>query len=110
MTNPPDLWLPLRRRSRSSDLALTGATRLWLRQLPPRRRPLGLCQRHPHVANRLAWCWRDDQLIHSVLQDLFEDRRGGRAGFSPVVVRELQRLRDFRLPAGSPALGPPTAS
>ena len=97
----PESWLPQRRRVRRSDVALTGATRLWLRLLPPRRRPLRLCARHPHVANRMAWCWRDDELIASVLQDLFEDRRGGRAGFAPEVVRELQRLRDYRLAGGS---------
>jgi hypothetical protein len=47
------------------------------------------------VANRLAWCWHDVALSDSALADLLEDRRGGRTGFPPCVVRELQRLREF---------------
>lgn len=90
-----DLWRGVRRAPRECDSALTGTTRRWLRQLPPRRRPLRLCERYPRVANRIAWCWHDSELTQLVLQDLLEDRRGGRTGFAPAVVRELQRLREF---------------
>ena len=90
-----EAWVRVRRAQRECDGALTGTTRRWLRQLPPRRRPLHLCERHPRVANRIAWCWSDGELTRSVLQDLLVDRRGGRSGFSPAIVRELQRLRDF---------------
>ena len=98
--DPPDAaaearWAPLRRLPRDCDGALTGTTRLWLRQLPARRRPLRLCTDFPRVANRVAWCWRDVGLSAQMLDDLLEDRRGGRRGFPPAVVRELQRLRDF---------------
>ncbi|HSM23105.1 MAG TPA: hypothetical protein VK876_12960, partial [Rubrivivax sp.] len=47
------------------------------------------------VANRIAWCWNDPDLIRQVLEDLLHDRRGGRRGFAPGIVRELQRLREF---------------
>ena len=34
-------------------------------------------------------------LSSAVLEDLLVDRRNGRQGFAPNIVRELQRLRDF---------------
>ncbi len=87
-------WQRLRRAPRDSDQALNGTARRWLRELPPRRRPLRLCALYPRVANRLAWCWRDPKLAAQALDDLLTDRRGGRRGFPPAVQRELQRLRD----------------
>lgn len=98
--DPPDAlaqrrWQRMRRPPKACDLALTGTTRRWLRELPSRRRPLRLCVLFPRVANRLAWCWHDELLSKAALQDLLEDRRGGRHGFPPCVVRELQRLREF---------------
>ncbi len=88
-------WTQARRSPRECDQALSGTTRRWLRQLPARRRPLRLCEAYPRVANRVAWCWSDPALADSVLQDLLEDRRGGREGFTSAVVRELHRLREF---------------
>ena len=85
----------MRRAARECDRALTGTTRRWLRALPPRRRPLRLCETHPRVANRIAWCWADVGLSEAVLDDLLSHRRIGRQGFAPIIVRELQRLRDF---------------
>lgn len=88
-------WARVRRPERECDHALTGTTRHWLRRLPPRRRPMRLCTLFPRVANRVAWCWHDPALSAQVLEDLLVDRRGGRRGFPPAVVRELQRLREF---------------
>ncbi len=85
----------VRRDPRDCDHALTGTTRRWLRELPPRRRPLRLCEAHPRVANRIAWCWQDAILSDALLDDLLVDRRGGRNGFAPILVRELRRLREF---------------
>jgi len=87
----------LRRPPRDCDQALTGTTRRWLRRLPPRRRPLLLCNRYPRVANRLSWGWDDAPRSAALLEELLEDRRGGRRGFPPGVVRELRRLREFNL-------------
>lgn len=95
-------WAPLRRPERHCDGALSGTTRRWLRELPPRRRPLRLCEAHPRVVNRIAWCWADASLREQVLDDLLVDRRGGRQGFPAPMVRELQRLREFQA-AGSGA-------
>jgi hypothetical protein len=88
-------WAPLRRAPREGDATLTGPARQWLRRLPARRRPLRLCESYPRVANRIAWCWSDPVLAEQALDDLLTDRRGGRAGFPALVVRELQRLRHF---------------
>ena len=88
-------WVHARRTPRACDGALTGTTRRWLRQLPPRRRPVRLCELYPRVANRISWCWRDVELSDAMLQDLLIDRRGGRHGFAPTLVRELHRLREF---------------
>ena len=85
----------LRRPERACDQALTGTTRHWLVRLPARRRPLRLCISYPRVANRVAWHWADADLTAQLLADLLEDRRGGRQGFPPTVVRELRRLQDF---------------
>ena len=88
-------WQRVRRPELPRDAALTGTTRRWLQRLPARRRPYRLCTAFPRVANRIAWCWADAGLSEAVLDDLLVDRRGGRQGFAPIVVRELQRLRDF---------------
>lgn len=95
--DPPSVpWAALRRAPRADEHLLAPATRAWLRRLPPRRRPLQLCERFARVANRIAWCWEDDELVAQVFDDLLVDRRGGRRGFPGPLLRELQRLRDYR--------------
>lgn len=88
-------WATVRRPERACDHALNGTSRLWLRKLPARRRPLRLCINHPRVANRIAWCWHDVELSRQLLDDLLQDRRGGRRGFGPAINRELKRLQEF---------------
>ena len=88
-------WHGQRRALRHSDEALTGTTRQWLRKLPHGRRPMQLCAIYPRVANRLSWCWPDAELSRQALEDLLDDRRGGRRGFPPAVARELRRLDEF---------------
>ena len=88
-------WAAQRRPERACDSGLSGTARLWLRRLPARRRPLRLCANFPRVANRIAWCWHDVDLSVQLLEDLLQDRRGGRRGFPPAVVREMLRLREF---------------
>jgi hypothetical protein len=103
-----DPWLAVRRAPRHSDEALNGTTRLWLRRLPAGRRPLRLCEHYPRVANLLACSWADPARRAQTLDDLLQDRRGGRRGFPACVVRELQRLRDFDgVLMGREAIGPP---
>lgn len=84
-----------RRPERHSDQALTGTTRRWLRLMSWRQQPLSLCERFPHVANRLAWCWDDPAQREQLFDELLGDRRGGRRGFPGPVLRDLQRLRSW---------------
>ena len=88
-------WATVRRPDRACDHALNGTSRLWLRKLPARRRPLRLCVNYPRVANRIAWCWHDLALSGQLLDDLLQDRRGGRRGFGAAINRELKRLQEF---------------
>ena len=99
--------LPARTSPRPPGDELNGATRLWLRRLPAGRRPQRLCEQFPHVANRLAFGWADPLIREQTLDDLLEDRRGGRAGFPVPVVRELQRLREFSAQHATAVPGPP---
>ena len=94
---PPsaDPWDAVRRPPRHNDEALTGTTRAWLRRLPAGRRPMQLCAQFPRLANLIAWHWRDPVQVHSVIDGLLVDQRGGRAGFPAAVQHELRRLRDF---------------
>jgi len=94
-SDPWDSWEAVRRPPRHSDEALTGTTRAWLRKLPAGRRPEHLCTQFPRLANLLAWNWPDPVQVHSILDDLLTDRRGGRAGFPAAVVHELRRLREY---------------
>lgn len=91
----PQAAAQLRRPPREADQAINDGTRRWLRELPARRRPQRLCELYPRVANRIAWCWHDAALAAHALDDLLTDRRGGRRGFPPMIVRELLRLREF---------------
>ncbi len=99
--------VPTRVAPPAAEDELSGATRLWLRRLPPSRRPQRLCEQFPTVANRVAWCWADPTLREQTLDDLLEDRRGGREGFPAPVVRELQRLREFGAQQAPEVPGPP---
>jgi len=93
----------MRRTPRHNDEALTGTTRLWLRRLPPGRRPQRLCVLYPRLANAIAWHWRDPVQCQELLDDLLTDRRGGRQGFPKLVVQELRRLRELGDRAMEPA-------
>ncbi len=86
-------WGAVRHAPRECDRALSGTARRWLRGLPRGVWPLHLCERHPRLANRVAFGWQDRQRTGALLDDLLHDRRGGRHGFAPEVVLELQRLR-----------------
>jgi len=88
-------WAMVRRPERACDGALNGTSRLWLRKLPPRRRPMRLCASYPRVANRIAWAWPDSELSMQLLDELLIDRRGGRRGFGVAIHRELYRLQEF---------------
>ena len=76
----------------AAERMLAGATIDWLIGFPFESRPKALCERFPHVANRLARSWKDNPLSTQSLQALTGDARWGSAGFPAQVQGELQRL------------------
>lgn len=76
----------------STERMLAGATIDWVIAFPTDMRPKALCDRFPHVANRLARAWADRTASAQSLQQLIDDTRWGSAGFPAQVLAELQRL------------------
>jgi hypothetical protein len=76
----------------SAERMLAGATIDWLVAFPVDSRPKALCERFPHVANRLARDWPHGARSVQNLQTLVADTRWGGAGFPAQVQNELQRV------------------
>jgi hypothetical protein len=76
----------------AAERMLAGTTIDWLIAFPLEARPKALCDRFPHVANRLARDWSDKASSARSLQALAADARWGSAGFPAQVQGELQRL------------------
>jgi hypothetical protein len=51
-----------------------------------------VAMRFPHVLNRVADAWGDPAAVTEVMADLMVDRRGGRCGFPPAALEELNAL------------------
>lgn len=79
-------------RPAATERMLAGATIDWLIAFPLEARPKALCEKYPHVANRIAQAWNDKAAARSSLQALVDDKRWGTAGFAAQVQGELQRL------------------
>ncbi len=75
-----------------AERMLAGASIDWLVAFPPEARPKALCERFPHVANRLAKEWSHKANLAKSLQLLAGDARWGSAGFPVQVQSELKRL------------------
>lgn len=88
-----DYWSSRRRSPLAADRALTGIALDWLMRLPRHARPQRLCASFPRLANLIAQAWPDPQLAATELDQLIEDRRGGRRGFPEAVRSELFALR-----------------
>jgi hypothetical protein len=76
----------------ATERMLAGTTIDWLLAFPMDARPKALCEKYPHVANRLARQWRDKSAAHASLQALVDDKRWGSAGFPALVQGELRKL------------------
>ncbi|MDP1692463.1 MAG: hypothetical protein Q8L49_11040 [Burkholderiaceae bacterium] len=75
-----------------AERMLAGTTIDWLIAFSADARPKALCERYPHVANRLAQDWPDKASSALSLRVLIDDPRWGGAGFPAQVQGELQRL------------------
>lgn len=84
----------------STERMLAGTTIDWLIAFPLDARPKALCDKYPHVANRLAQQWRDIAAARTSLQALVDDARWGSAGFPALVQGELRKLLALANPAG----------
>ena len=76
----------------AGDHMLAGTTIDWLIAFPMEARPKALCEKYPHVANRLAGEWRDAARVRGSLQALVDDARWGSAGYPALVQGELNKL------------------
>ncbi|HEY0858357.1 MAG TPA: hypothetical protein VGE16_14935 [Albitalea sp.] len=76
----------------AAERMLAGGTIDWLIAFPADARPKALCERYPHVANRLAKDWADRAQSVRSLQTLVDDVRWGSAGFPAIVQGELRRM------------------
>ncbi len=71
---------------------LAGSAMDWLMTFSAGLRPKAMCDRYPHVANRLAQGWSDRARSMQSLQALVDDVRWGSPGFPGQVQDELKRL------------------
>lgn len=76
----------------AAERMLAGPTIDWLVAFPMDARPKTLCDRYPHVANRLAQGWGHVARSMAAVKQLAEDPRWGGVGFPAGVQLELQRL------------------
>jgi hypothetical protein len=76
------------------DRTPTRPTVGWMRQLPPHVVPHELARQYARIANRLARLWDTPTPCREYLDSLLLDRRGGRRGFAPEVLKEIRTLSD----------------
>jgi hypothetical protein len=77
------------------DTRVSKSALVWVENLPPQAIPFYLCEHFPRIVNRLALCWADPELAIRRLDDLLKDKRGGRQGFPPEALREIETLREL---------------
>jgi hypothetical protein len=80
-------------RATQAERMLSGAAIDWFVSLPAEARPKALCERYPHVANRIASAWSNHARAGEALALLLADARWGTAGFPGQVQAELQALQ-----------------
>jgi hypothetical protein len=76
----------------ATERMLAGTTIDWLIAFAMDMRPKALCEKYPHVANRLAQEWRDKGRVRASLQALVDDARWGTTGYPVLVQGELRKL------------------
>ncbi|MEX8497830.1 MAG: hypothetical protein AB3X41_03635 [Leptothrix ochracea] len=67
----------------------------WLHHVPVPVRPILTARRYPHVANRLALYWNNQNHLADYFEELLVSSRPGRRGFPPEVLDELVSLLGF---------------
>ena len=72
---------------------LNGFGARWLQSLSVTVRPLITAKRHPHVVNKFAILWGDDEAVQAYFDELLISSRPGRRGFAMEVLDELVELQ-----------------
>lgn len=83
---------PLHLRRAQALLHALPRTKDWLASLPVEVRPDALTTQFARISNATCAVWDRPADCREYLQELLTDRRGGRAGFPLIVVRELNNL------------------
>jgi hypothetical protein len=71
------------------------ATFRWVASLPADVRPLALLRQFPRIANSLARARRHPSSWSAYMDELLNDRRGGRRGFPLTIYTELHALHEY---------------
>ncbi len=85
-------WKNLRRFPTADDQRVNDAGLVWMARLPLALRPHETAVRYPHVVNKLAKAWSDDEARTVLFEDLLHSPRRKRKGFPVEVARELRAL------------------
>jgi hypothetical protein len=72
---------------------LNGFGARWLQSLPVSVRPLITAKRHPHIVNKFAILWGEDEAVDAYFDELLISARPGRRGFATEVLDELVDLQ-----------------
>jgi hypothetical protein len=72
---------------------LNGFGARWLQSLSVTVRPLITAKRHPHIVNKFAILWGDDDAVEAYFDELLISARPGRRGFAMEVLDELVELQ-----------------
>jgi hypothetical protein len=81
------------RKARPADYLLP-LTEKWFDGFPPERAPCALATHYPRICNMIAVQWNDHRGAPELFEDLLTDKRGGRAGFPPLVRRDLLAVQE----------------
>ncbi|MEY2873981.1 MAG: hypothetical protein RLZZ373_1352 [Pseudomonadota bacterium] len=72
---------------------LNGYGARWLQSLSVTVRPLITAKRHPHIVNKFAILWGEDEAVNAYFDELLISARPGRRGFAMEVLDELVELQ-----------------
>lgn len=86
---------PGKRYFRAPPEVLHADAQAWLHHVPVPVRPILTARRYPHVVNRLALYWKDQNMLADYFEELLVSSRPGRRGFPPEVLDELVSLLGF---------------
>ena len=76
-------------------LVILPRTAIWLSLLPQPVQPKALAAQYARIANAICAVWGHPPACRKCLAELLTDQRGGRKGFPPAVLREIELLKRY---------------